>query len=77
VWPAGTGVDAASIEQSEALLTAYQKASAREWSADEVEASWAAGLWVRAFNAKKAALDGHLDKLDHDEARQRLRRAGI
>jgi hypothetical protein len=41
-----------------------------------VEASWAAGLWTLAFNAKKASLDG-TDTLDRAEAVARMRPAGI
>ena len=73
VWPAG----AATVAQSRAFVTSYQDAAGRRWSEDEVEASWAAGLWARAFHAKRAALVGQLDVLDRAEARVRLRRAGL
>lgn len=76
MWPAGADAVGATVEQSEAFLEAYQRAAGRRWSAEQVQASWAAGLWVRAFNAKKASLDG-LDCLDRAEATQRARYAGL
>ncbi len=75
VWPCGAEPRAASVPESQAFIEAYQRAARRPWSADEVQASWAAGLWVYAFNAKKASLDG-LSRLDPGEAAERLRRAG-
>ncbi len=75
VWPCGPESRAASIDESEAFIEAYQRAAGRRWSVDEVEASWAAGLWVYAFNAKKSSLD-NVPWLDPDEAAERLRRAG-
>jgi hypothetical protein len=76
MWAGRETVWGATVEQSEAFLDGYQKATGRVWSAAEVQTGWAAGLWVRAFNAKKAALDG-LDGLDRDEAAERARRAGL
>jgi hypothetical protein len=46
----------ASVEQSQAFLTAYELARGQPWSTEERELSWAAGLWVRVFNAKKASV---------------------
>ncbi|GGM06008.1 hypothetical protein ACFFX1_26900 [Dactylosporangium sucinum] len=76
MWPAGATAHAATVQQTADFLDAYQAAGGRRWSADELAAAWAAGLWIRAFNAKKASLDG-LDRLDRDEAEERGRRAGI
>ena len=49
------------------------------WSREEREVCWAAGLWIRAYNAKKDALDGNgralLERLA-SEAAERLRLAG-
>jgi hypothetical protein len=73
-WPAGLG-PFATLDQTSAFLDAYQRATARTWSADDVEAAWAAGLWLRAFNEKKWRLDGTI-ALESDEAAERLRRAG-
>jgi Ser/Thr protein kinase RdoA (MazF antagonist) len=57
VWPCGMKPRAATVAESAAFLDAYQNAAGRVWSHDEIEASWAAGLWVYAFNTKKASLD--------------------
>jgi hypothetical protein len=75
VWPCGPESRAASIDESEAFIEAYQRAAGRRWTVDEVEASWAAGLWVYAFNTKKSGLYD-VPWLDPDEAGERLRRAG-
>jgi hypothetical protein len=63
------------VHESQGFIDAYQRAAQRTWGVSEVQESWAAGLWVYAFNAKKASLDG-LPWLDPDEAAERLRRAG-
>ena len=75
VWPCGMEMRAATVPESAAFIDAYQVASGRPWSRDEIEASWAAGLWVYAFNAKKASLDNAV-WLSPEEAEQRLKLAG-
>jgi hypothetical protein len=75
VWPCGAEPRAASVDESAAFIEAYQREAGLRWSADEVEACWAAGLWVYAFNTKKASLDGS-PWLHRGEATERLRRAG-
>lgn len=80
VWPAAGGPgEAASIDQTEQFLDAYQQARGRPWTPAEREACWAAGLWVRAFNAKKDAVVGGGPQLDRlsSEAAGRARNAGI
>jgi Ser/Thr protein kinase RdoA (MazF antagonist) len=74
-WPAGAG-PFATIEQTGSFLDAYQRAAGRTWAVEEVEAAWASGLWLRAFNEKKWRLDGAV-ALEPDEAAERLRRAGV
>jgi hypothetical protein len=74
VWPCGIEPRAATVAESASFIDEYQRARGRVWSVDEVEASWAAGLWVYAFNAKKASLDGATWLLP-DEAEARLRLA--
>ncbi|MBT2233304.1 phosphotransferase [Nonomuraea sp. NEAU-A123] len=73
----GGPLEAATIDETDRFLAAYARGG--DWGAEEHEIAWAAGLWVRAFNAKKASLvDGGspvLDRLAH-EAKTRLRRAG-
>jgi Ser/Thr protein kinase RdoA (MazF antagonist) len=79
VCPAFGGPGTATLEESEAFLQAYEQARGRPWSADERQVCWAAGLWVRAYNAKKATLEGDsgalLGRLA-GEAAERLRLAG-
>jgi hypothetical protein len=80
VWPAAGGpAEAATVEQSEQLLTAYEQARGRPWTAPERQACWAAGLWVRAFNAKKGRLEGGGRQLDRlaEEVAGRSSRAGL
>ena len=70
----------ATLEETAAFLTAYEHARNKRWSDDEKEVCWAAGLWVSAFNAKKATLDGEgnpiLARLAR-EGTERTRRAGV
>jgi hypothetical protein len=75
VWPCGAEPRAATVDESAAFVEAYQQASDRRFSADDIEATWAAGLWVYAFNTKKASLDG-VPWLTTEEADVRLRLAG-
>jgi Ser/Thr protein kinase RdoA (MazF antagonist) len=82
VWPAGLTspsgyITGATTAETEAFLDAYQEASGRVWGAEETWSAWAAGLWVLAFNAKKASLDGDTWALSHDDAVQRLHRSGL
>ncbi|MBM2616480.1 hypothetical protein JIG36_13025 [Actinoplanes sp. LDG1-06] len=83
VWVSGLpgrSEGGATVDESQAFLDAYQGASGRPWTADEIGAAWAAGLWVRAFNAKKAELDSddaepRRSPLTEAEAAERLRLA--
>ncbi|WP_186315942.1 hypothetical protein [Catellatospora sichuanensis] len=75
VWPAGAVHRAATVAESAAFVEAYQHAAGQRWSAEQVQGSWAAGLWVDAFDAKKLALDAN-PWLSPDDAEERLRRAG-
>lgn len=81
VWPAQGGPgEAATVEQTEAFLDAYERIRGG-WSLEDRAAAWAAGLWVRLFNAKKDAIDGggpQLDQLSNevDERSARARLGG-
>jgi hypothetical protein len=72
----------ANVEQSEAFLVAYAQACGHPWTEEELELAWAAGLWVRVFNAKKATLrpDGETPSPSRlrleAEVGARLRQAG-
>ena len=76
MWTADGSPGAASVEQTADFLAAYNQLRDKPMTADEVELAWAAGLWVRTFNAVKDLADGLGDTLPQDEADQRLRRAG-
>jgi hypothetical protein len=66
----------ATVEETQRFLVAYRDARGRELSADEVERSWAAGVWTRAYDAKcQHAVGQPVVSLSENEARERLRRA--
>jgi aminoglycoside phosphotransferase (APT) family kinase protein len=65
VWPAaGAPGEAATVAQSAEFLASYQQAAGRQWAEREVQDAWAAGLWVRLFNAKKDEAAGGGPQLD-------------
>jgi len=67
----------ATVEDTERFLVAYCHARGREFSADELERSWAAGVWTRAYDAKYQHTVGQpVTSMSENEARERLRRAG-
>jgi len=78
VCPAFGGPGTATVEESEVFLRAYEQACGQPWSGDNWQVCWAAGLWIRAYNAKKATLEGDggalLERLA-SEAPERLRLA--
>ena len=68
----------ATVEETGTFLDAYCDARGRRFSADEVQLSWAAGVWTRAYDAKCQHAAGQaVVSLSKEEARERLRRAGI
>jgi hypothetical protein len=73
----GAGFLPASVTDTEHFLTAYGDArGGGGWTDEEWEVAWAAGLWVRAFNAKKSVVAGDgspLPDLLSAEAKTRLR----
>lgn len=70
----------ATIPESVAFLSAYANARGQGWSLEEQRVGWAAGLWVRAFNAKKAwvrdAASPVVARLE-EEVGERRGRAGL
>lgn len=65
VWSAaGAPGEAASVAESADFIACYQQAAGRQWTDREIQDAWAAGLWVRLFNAKKDAADGGGPQLD-------------
>ena len=77
----GTGLpgEVATVAQSEQFLTAYERASGGSWTDRDIRAAWAAGLWTRAFDAKKASLVGAdpAAALTKTEAKERGQLAGL
>jgi len=68
----------ATVEETQRFLVAYCDAHCRELSADELERSWAAGVWTRAYDAKyQHAVGQPVLSLSENAARERLCRAGI
>ncbi len=55
-----TGAEAteATVDESAEFLAAYQVARGGGWPREAIGLAWWAGLWVRAFNAKKAFVRG-------------------
>ena len=79
VCPAFGGPGTATLEETEAFLRTYEQVRGQPWSVDEWQVGWAAGLWVRAYNAKKATLDnngGTLPERLASDVAERLRLAG-
>lgn len=78
VYPTTHAGDEASIDETEAFIDHYVDASGHPFSTDDLECSWAAGVWLRAFDSKKQYAKGQsIRSLDRSAARDRLRRAGI
>jgi Phosphotransferase enzyme family len=68
----------ATVEETDKFLDAYCHARGQAFSADELQRSWAAGVWTRAYDAKyQHAARKAVVSLSENEARDRLRRAGI
>jgi hypothetical protein len=68
----------ATVEDTERFLAAYCHARGRQFSAAERQRSWAAGVWTRAYDARcQHAVGAPITSLSENEARERLRRAGI
>jgi hypothetical protein len=68
----------ATVTETGDFLAAYAAARGRPFSPRELECCWAAGVWTRAFDAKKEFAAGQtVVSLAEDESRQRLRKAGL
>ena len=65
----------ATVDDTERFLVEYCDARGRQLSADELERSWAAGAWTRAYDAKyQHAVGQPITSLSENGARERLRR---
>ena len=68
----------ATVGETQWFFEAYCEARGQELSADELERSWAAGAWTRAYDARyQHAVGQPVLSLTEDAARERLHRAGI
>jgi hypothetical protein len=77
LYPAVSVDELATVTETQRFLAAYGDARGRELSAGELERSWAAGVWTRAYDARHQHAAGQpVRSLTEPEARERLRRAG-
>jgi len=80
-WPREERPDqpAASVAQTDDFITRYQSHAGREWDSAEIRDAWAAGLWVRLFDAKQEMVEGAGPQLDRlaREIDERLDRAAL
>jgi Ser/Thr protein kinase RdoA (MazF antagonist) len=68
----------ATVTETRDFLAAYAAGRGGSFSPGELERCWAAGVWTRAFDAKKQHAAGHpVISLTQGEAHERLRRAGL
>jgi hypothetical protein len=68
----------ASVTETRDFLVGYAAARGRPFSPGELQRCWAAGVWTRAFDAKKEHAAGQpVISLTQGEAHERLRRAGL
>ena len=80
VWPRENRPDQlASVAQTADFISSYQLLAGREWDTSEIRDAWAAGLWVRLFDAKQEAAEGGGAQLDRlaTEIDERLDRAAL
>jgi Phosphotransferase enzyme family len=81
VWPREEKADQlASVAQTAEFISSFQRLTGQTWDASEIQDAWAAGLWVRLFDAKQEAAAGdggpQLELLA-TEIDERLDRAGL
>ena len=66
------------MTETREFLDAYATARGRPFSPGELQRCWAAGVWTRAYDAKYQHTVGQpITSLSENDARERLRRAGI
>jgi hypothetical protein len=77
LYPAVSVKELAAVEETQRFLVAYCDAHGGKLSADELERSWAAGVWTRAYDARyQHAVGQPVLSLTETAARERLCRAG-
>lgn len=76
VFPTLRAGDEATVAETDGFVAAYAATTGRPFSRDEQEVAWAAGVWLRAFDAKKQHASGEpIRSLTEAEAAERLERA--
>lgn len=69
---------APSVAESAAFLAAYQEVAGRRFERDELEVSWATGLWLRGWKSKRQVVTGEpIRSLSEDEAIRLSALAGL
>ena len=77
VYPAIHAGSEATVDETEAFIDAYCAARPTSFDRDDLECCWAAGVWNRAYDAKKQVAKGQaVRSLTESEAGDRLARAG-
>ncbi len=78
VFPCTRAGTEATVDETRDFLSAYAAARGLQFNSEELEECWAAGLWLRSFDAKKQfATTGAIRSLQRAEAEERLRHAGV
>lgn len=69
---------APTVIETRDFLDAYATARGRPFTHGEMQRSWAAGVWTRAYDAKVEQAAGESPiNLTEEEAQERLRKAGV
>ena len=77
VYPAVHAGSEATIDETDAFIDAYCAARSTRFDRDDLECCWAAGLWIRAYDAKKQVAKGEaVRSLTESGARDLFARAG-
>jgi hypothetical protein len=80
VWSRDERLDQTpSVAHTADFITSYQHLSGLDWNSSEIRDVWAAGLWVRLFDAKQEVAEGGGPQLDRlaSEVDERLDQAGL
>ena len=65
----------ATVDETDRFLAAYGRARGRALNDDELQRSWAAGIWTRAYDAKyQHAVGQSITSLSERDAQERQRR---
>ena len=76
IYPVLRAGDEPTVPETQEFLTCYAAARGRPFGSEELQRCWAAGVWTRAYEAKKQYAAGQPVRALTEEADERLRRAG-